>query len=209
MNSERRRVPKAYRHIFTPQADEIIRAEYRLSLHGRRPYAIKDRLGSKLGVPGWVTQRRATELGITRIKEPRWTDVEVELLAIHAWKNPDLIRRIFLKRGYTRSSNSIWLKIKRRLGGRRMNRPFYTANELSELLGVDRHAVGRWIAEGRLSSKRGGTNRVEKQGGDMYFIRPRDVRAFVAANPKDIDLRKVDQHWFIDLLTNSKAEAAA
>lgn len=201
----RRLVPKAYREAFTPEADEIIRVEYRRLLVGRRPYALKDRLAAKLSVPGWVTQRRATELGLTRVKEKRWSAEELELLSRHAHKNPDLVKRILAKHGFMRSRNAIWLIVKRRLGGVRANRPYYTANELSNLLGIDRHAVGRWISSGMLAAKRGNTDRTEAQGGDFYFVYPGAVRQFVARNPEAVDLRKVDQLWFIDLLVNDKA----
>lgn len=191
--------------VFTAEADEIIRAEYRKSLHGRRPYRLKDRLGDKLRVPGWVTQRRATELGLTRVKEKRWAEAEIELVSKHAYKNPELIRGLLAKSGFSRSRNAIWLLIKRRLGGVRANRPFYTANELANLLGIDRHAVLRWISSGMLQAKRGETERIETQGGDFHFIKPLDVRRFVAVNPEAVDLRKVDQLWFIDLLVNDQA----
>ena len=204
-NSQRRLVPKAYRHIFTLEADEIIRVEYRRMLIGRRPYSVKNRLGEKLRVPGWVTQRRATELGLTRIKEKRWTEEELELLAKHAYKHPDLVARILAKHGFSRSRNAIWIAVKRRLGGVRANRPYYTANELSNLLGIDRHAVSRWVFSGMLAAEHAGSERTEKQGGDIIFIRPAAVRKFVATNPEAIDLRKVDSLWFIDLLVNDKA----
>src|SRR5579864_1860137 len=97
-----RLVPKKYRHIFTPEADEIIRFEYRRMLEGRRPYAVKDRLSAKLGCPGWAAQRRATELGLTRIKEPRWSDEELELLARIVAKTsaPQRIRERLAKHGF-------------------------------------------------------------------------------------------------------------
>lgn len=205
--SEARLVPKKYRHVFTLQADEVIRAEYARMLHGRRPYAVKDFLGSKLGVPGWVTQRRAAELGLTRIKEPRWSDAELELLARHAHKSPQNIRRVFAKHGFVRSQNAVWLMLKRRLGGVRMNRPWFTATELSRFLGIDNHLVMRWISSGQLRSERAGTLRTELQGGDMHKIRNIDFRSFIATNPHAIDLRKVDQLWFIDLLTNYRANS--
>lgn len=202
-----RHVPKKYRHVFSPEADEVIRVEYRRLLAGRRPYAVKERLGTKLGVPGWVTQRRATELGLSRIKEPRWSDPELELLAKHAHKNPDRIREVFAKHGFKRSRNAIGLMIKRRLGGVRMNRPWYTANELATLLGIDRHAPLRWISSGQLRAERVEDFRTDEQGGYRWAIRRPGLRDFIRDHPEAIDLRKVDQLWFLDLLTNTDANA--
>lgn len=202
-----RLVPKKYRQAFTPQADEVIRAEYRRMLHGRRPYAVKDFLETKIGVPGWACQRRAAELGLTRIKEPRWTDEELELLAHIATRtvNRQRIREYLRKRGFVRSENAVWLMLKRRLGGVRMHRSWYTANQLAGLLGVDAHLVLSWIRSGRLPASKAGSERTQRQGGDMHVIRAHHLRAFVAANPHAIDLKKVDQLWFIDLLANDRA----
>jgi hypothetical protein len=203
--SEHRLVPKAYRAVFTSQADEFIRAEYRRMLQGRRPYSVKERLGSQLGVPGWVAQRRAAELGITRVKEPRWSEEELELLVKHAWKHPKNIAATFRRHGFQRSANAVWLMVKRRFGGPTAHRPWYTATQLASLLGIDSHLVLRWISSGQLKAERAGTERTERQGGDFHKIRSLDFRKFVAANPHVIDLRKVDALWFIDLLTNYQA----
>ena len=40
------------------------------------------------------------------------------------------------------------------------------------------------------------------------MIYPEDVRRFVVSNPIAFDLRKVDQLWFMDLLTNRNTEPA-
>ncbi len=79
---------------------------------------------------------------------------------------------------------------------------FYSANRLAEALGIDPHAVTRWINSGRLKATLRGTGRGERQNGDIYLIRERDVRRFVLEHPSDIDLRKVDQLWFRDIITN-------
>lgn len=205
--SERRLVPKAYRHVFTLQADEIIRAEYHRMLHGRRPYSVKKFLGAKLGVPGWVAMRRATELGVSRVKEPRWSDAELSLLTEHAWKNPNTITRIFKSHGFQRSVAAIHIMVTRRLGGRLANRTWYSGTQLATLLGIDRHLVLRWISSGLLSAKQEGAGRNASQSCDIHKIRNLDFRRFVATNPHVIDLRKVDQLWFIDLLTNYRVNA--
>lgn len=38
------------------------------------------------------------------------------------------------------------------------------------------------------------------QGGDIYFIRDKWVRDFILAYIAEIDIRKVDKYWFVDLL---------
>jgi hypothetical protein len=79
---------------------------------------------------------------------------------------------------------------------------FYCANGLAQALGIDSHAVSRWIRSGHLKAKLRGTARGEKQNGDIYVILEKDVRRFILEHPTEIDLRKVDQIWFLDLVTN-------
>jgi len=66
----------------------------------------------------------------------------------------------------------------------------YSANGLARALGTDNHTVARWIRAGHL------------KGPDIYLIHEKDVRRFILGHPTDIDLRKVDQLWFLDLITN-------
>jgi hypothetical protein len=58
-----------------------------------------------------------------------------------------------------------------------------------------------------LKAKFRGTARTEQQNGDIYLIREKDVRRFILERPTDIDLRKVDQLWFLDLITNGLVRA--
>jgi hypothetical protein len=37
----------------------------------------------------------------------------------------------------------------------------------------------------------------------MWWVRRRDVKAFVADNVAQIDFRKVDKVWLVDLLVNT------
>lgn len=79
---------------------------------------------------------------------------------------------------------------------------FYSGKGLADALGIDSHVVTRWIKAGHLRAEPRGTKRTEQQGGDSYRIREKDVRRFILEHPTEIDLRKVDQLWFLDLITN-------
>ena len=79
---------------------------------------------------------------------------------------------------------------------------FYSANSLASALGIDNHVVSRWIHSGHLKAQPRGAARGEAQHGDAYLIHEKDVRRFIIEHPTDIDLRKVDQLWFLDLITN-------
>jgi len=58
--------------------------------------------------------------------------------------------------------------------------------------------VTRWIKSGHLKARFRGTARTAQQNGDSYLIQERDVRRFILEHPTEIDLRKVDQLWFLD-----------
>ena len=107
--------------------------------------------------------------------------------------------------GFGRTATGIHPKLKRMRF--KHDHGFYSANGLAQALGIDSHAVARWIKRGHLKAQFRkaqfrGTARGDRQNGDIYLIRERDVRQFILEHPTDIDLRKVDQLWFLDLITN-------
>jgi transposase-like protein len=85
---------------------------------------------------------------------------------------------------------------------------FYSASSLAQALGINPHAVARWIRAGQLKASTRGNTRGDRQNGYIYLIRERDERRFVLEHPSDLDLRKVDQFWFLDMLTNGLARTA-
>ena len=85
---------------------------------------------------------------------------------------------------------------------------FHSAYSLAQALGIDPQAVTRWIKSGHLKAKSRGTARGKQQNGDIYLIQERDIRRFILEHPTDIDLRKVDQLWFLDVITNGLVRAA-
>ena len=101
---------------------------------------------------------------------------------------------------YTRTVTGIHLKLKRMRF--KCDPSFYSGKGLAQALGIDSHVVTRWIKSGHLRAQFRGTARGEPQGGDIYLIREKDVRRFILEHPTEIDLRKVDQLWFLDLITN-------
>jgi hypothetical protein len=53
-----------------------------------------------------------------------------------------------------------------------------------------------------------GTTSATQQNGDSYLIQEKDVRRFILQHPTEIDLRKVNQLWFLDVITNGLVRAA-
>lgn len=152
----------------------------------------------RLGLPKHAVLQRARNLGlVTNIKEPAWTERELKLLERWAWMTPMMIHRRFVRAGLKRSMAAIMIKRKRlRL---RARREWCNARELGESLGVDSHKVADWVkaklikAQVKTSSEREGV--IEE-----YIFMPRDIKRFIFAHSELIDLRKVDQPWFWDMI---------
>jgi hypothetical protein len=190
--------PEKRRHWAT--TEEIDRAITNCYQKNIAKGAVAD-LAKEIGRPRWWVSKRAAVLGLKtpRFKELPWKDKEKDLLREHAHRNPDRIVRIFKRRGFVRSTTAIVVMRKRmQLSAVDDNR--YTACLLAREFGVDAKTVLGWINKGWLKATRRGTGRVENQGGDMWWIKRRDIRSFVVENAAHIDLRKVDKVWFIDLL---------
>jgi hypothetical protein len=187
------------KYLFTDQIDQFIREIY-LSRPGAKTCPGVRLLAKKVGIPPWALKKRARELGLARTKETPWSEPELEILARYAWMSDERIRLKLKAAGYSRTVTGIHLKLRRMKF--KHDPGFYSANGLAQALGIDSHAVSRWIRSGHLKAKLRGTARGEKQNGDIYLIREKDVRRFILEHPTEIDIRKVDQLWFLDLVTN-------
>lgn len=164
-------------------------------------------LAALLRRPYWWVKKRASFLGVARPLTPggkklEWSGQELELLEKHATKNPEVIARIFRKNGYRRTSTAIVIKLKR-MAFDTVDIDLYCARSLGRAFGVDVKVVIRWIENGWLKARRRGTKRTAQQGGDMWWVKRKDVRNFVIENVAAVDIRKVDKDWFVDLLANA------
>ena len=193
------------KYVFTDQIDQIIREIYLDHRDVRKRPGIR-LLAKKVGMPHWALKKRARELGLARTKELPWSELELEILARYAWMSDERIRLKLKAAGYARTVTAVHLKLKRMHF--KHDGSFYSANGLAQALGIDSHAVTRWIKGGHLKAKFRGTARTEEQNGDIYLIHEKDIRRFILEHPTDIDLRKVDQLWFLDLITNGLVRAA-
>jgi len=199
------KVQSRRKYVFTDQIDQLIREIYLNHRDAKTRPGIRQ-LAKKVGMPHWALKKRARELGLARTKEMPWSEPELEVLARNAWMSDERIRLKLRAAGYARTVTGIHLKLKRMRF--KHDGSFYSANGLAQALGIDSHAVTRWIKSGHLKAKFRGTARTEQQNGDIYLIHEKDVRRFILEYPTDIDLRKVDQLWFLDLITNGLVRAA-
>jgi len=193
---------KKKKYVFTPEMDAEIREVYQKAVYmpGFHRTAPVKRMAQRFKIHRWTISKRAGELGVRTIikKEPDWSEDELKLLARQAHKHAGVIQRHLKKAGYHRSVQGIVLKRKRMhlLQGLE----FETARSLAGCLGIDEHAVIRYIRKGMLKAMRRGTKRTWRQGGDHYLIKPRNIRKFIIENVSLLDFRKIDKFWLVDLL---------
>jgi hypothetical protein len=163
-------------------------------------------LARRLNIPRWKVSRRARELGLmlTYKKEPDWSPKEIEILERGSCKGPEKIQRLLAKDGFRRSVTAIIVK-RKRLQLFRADTDYYSATSLAQALGIGVPIVIRWIEKGCLVASKKGTKRTPQQGGDSWLIHHKDVRKFVVEYVSEIDFRKVDKHWLVDLLANKLA----
>jgi len=169
--------------------DGLLRRMYDPTVRGR-----SQEIADRLRVPRWAVNRRAAALGLSRPKDRPWSAQEGAYLEA----NFHHVSAKTLARKLGRSPTAVKLKAKR-LGLRKYDEG-YTASSLAEALGVDPHWVLARIRSGKLRASHRHTERTLGQGGDSWLVTDEAVVKFLAVHPYDIDLRKVDSLWFMDLI---------
>lgn len=183
--------------VITPEIHERIKKVYQRDTGNGQVAA----LAKSIGFPRWKISRYAITQGwiAKQKKEPNWGPEEDAIVERYGHLALESIQRKLRKAGFSRSVSGIVnrrrkLRIPSNLSG-------YSACQLAECLGVDHHFVTRAIKQGRLKAKKRGTKRTEQQGGDSYFIKERRIRDYIKDNLHEIDIRKVDKYWLVDILT--------
>jgi hypothetical protein len=184
----------------TAAIDAVICEAYQRQRGGDRS-ALKA-ASRQLNWPHNAVVKRGAELGISRIKEFPWSEAEQQLLERFGHLAPSGIQRRLAAAGFLRSIAAIQVKLHR--GRIKQNLNGYSACGLADAFGVDVHKVLNWIRRGLLGAVRRGTARTGVQGGDIWWISRRQVKAFVLRAPEEIDLARVEKIWFLDLLTGGK-----
>ena len=170
-------------------SDALLRRTYDPTVAGR-----SQMLADRLRVPRWAVNRRAAALGLSRPKERPWSPDEEACLE----SNFHHVSVKALARRFRRSATAVRLKAKR-LGLRKYDE-CYTACSLAQAFGVDPHWVLARIRSGKLRATHRQTERRPEQGGDSWLITDEAIIDLIRDHPYDIDLRKVDNVWFIDLI---------
>ncbi len=152
--------------------------------------------------PRWYVKRKALEMGLARCtRMPNWSEKEIEYLHKEYPRKGFVAIQNALKRrngGILRSVTAILLKRKREHLNKRSDG--FTLRMVETLLGADHHKIESWVVRGWLKDGRKGTDRTPAQGGDMHHFEARDLRDFVVHHYEEIDLRRVEKFYFIQLV---------
>ena len=182
------------KYTWRPEYDAHLKAHYFGGLNRR--FQVLNRMVRLTGLPRWYIKRQAARLGLTLKMDRRpWTQAELGLVE-------HLVGRLSaatIAKRLRRPESSVVNKIKR-LGTSRRVREGYTMRDLEQCLGEDHHKISVWIANGWLRDRLQGTNRHGGNGNDIHRIREKDVLHFIKNHPQEINLGKVDQVWFLDLV---------
>lgn len=155
-------------------------------------------LAEQIGWPYWAVQAEGRRLGVTRIKESNWSAEELLILERNSHWTPSTIRKRLKERGYYRSLNAI--EVKRNRLNLFNSSGYMSPHDLARhCFGVSPDVVKRWVNKGWLRAM----ERKDVERDDTcHWIKPEWVYEFVVKHPLAFDIKKVDQLWFIDLLTS-------
>jgi Zn-finger nucleic acid-binding protein len=182
------------KYIWQPQHEAYMRAHYHGGLHqsGR---VIKE-LARQTGFPRWYVKRQAQRLGLTMHPDRRlWNQQELDTLDKLLGK----VSAATIAKRLKRTETSVVMKIKA-LGHSRRVTESYTVRDLELCLGEDHHKIQKWIANGWLRDGFKGAHLHNGNGHDIHRFREIDILNFIKARPQEVNLGKVDQTWFLDLV---------
>lgn len=182
------------KYIWRPEFDAFLKSQYYGGLNRR--FQVLNRMIRMTGMPRWYIKRQAARLGLTMKTDRKpWTQAELTLLERFVGR----LSAATIAKRLRRPESSVVNKLKR-LGTSRRVREGYTMRDLEQCLGEDHHKISAWIANGWLQDRLQGTRRHGGNGSDIHRILERDILRFIKAHPQELNLGKVDQTWFLDLV---------
>jgi hypothetical protein len=191
--AERRRRAKL-KYRWSPELDALLKAQYYGGLNRR--FQVLNRMVHMTGVPRWYIKRQAARLGLTmKMDRKPWAPAELNLLE-------KLVGRVSagtIAKRLHRPESSVVNKLQR-LGNSRRVREGYTMRDLEQCLGEDHRKISVWMANGWLRDRLQGTGRHGGNGNDIHRVQEKDILHFLKNHPQEINLGKVDQMWFLDLV---------
>lgn len=189
-----RRRQARLKYTWRPEYDAYLKAYYYGGL--TRRFRVLSQMVRMTGLPRWYIKRQAARLGLSMHMDRRsWTAAELRLLEGMV----GMVSTATIAKRLQRPESSVVNKLKR-MGTSRRVRDGYTMRDLEQCLGEDHHKISRWVANGWLQDRLQGTRRHGRNGNDIHRIREQDILNFIKSHPQEINLGKVDQVWFLDLV---------
>ena len=179
--------------------DAAIREGY---LRATEKGAIKA-LAARIDRPAWWVQKRAAQLGVTRTNGTRvdaWSSEEIAIVDQWAVASMQTIVRKLSEAGFNRTHAAVAIIMKRRQIDR-TDPDVWSATQLAPLFGRDPKTIADWVERRGLRAKR---TTWGPQG--KLLIHRRDLRRWIATNQHLIDLRRVDQPWFWEVVFGAAAK---
>jgi hypothetical protein len=197
---------KKTKYIFNERMDECIKRAYTERLD-KRSSAIPGlkQLATDWNIPHYALKRRADALNLTHTKSPKWKEEELAIITKFAWMPTCTIVKKLQNQGFKRSANAVKLKLQRQEISRIPETDQYTARGVAECFGIDNHTVISWIDKGWLKAD---LLRVDNKKQRFFTITEKQIKEFIFNHPMAFSLRKVDQLWFMDLITEGKSFTA-
>ena len=181
-------------YTWRPEYDAYLKAQYFGGLNRR--FQVLNRMMRLTGLPRWYIKHQAARLGLTmHIDRKIWTRHELDVLDDMAGR----VSAVTIAKRLHRPVSSVVNKCKHMRISRRV-RNGYTMRDLELCLGEDHHKIAGWIKNGWLQDRLQGTRRHDGNGRDVHRIREKDILDFLRKHPQEINLGKVDQTWFLDLV---------
>lgn len=197
-------------HELTPAIETELRKVYSLPFKNKKRQevgipSIAD-AARDLKVPAHTLKKFARELGLTRTKDLPWSEEEIKILDEQGYKSTAGLARIFRQKGFKRTEVAIQLMRARRRSHKAS--PFFSLSAIARLFGVDGHLVTDWVEKGWLKAEYKETrkNKGDDHRGDTRVADKDSIYRFVVAHPESFDLRRVDQLWFLHMITRGDVE---
>src|SRR5882762_8413317 len=189
------------KYVWRKEYDAYLKAHYFGGLNRR--FQVLNQMIRLTGMPRWYIKRQAARLGLTLHMDRRpWTASEMNLLE----KLVGHVSSATIAKRLHRPESSVVNKLKR-IGTSRRVRNGYTMCDLELCFGEDHNKINQWIKNGWLQDRLQGTRRHDGNGNDIHRIREKDILTFIRNHPQEINLGKVDQMWFLDLVLLRGREA--
>lgn len=151
-----------------------------------------------LKVPVGTIRKWSQQLGVARQRDPRWTEEEI------AYLEKNLLKMSFEEIAWKLGRTVTAVRTKaNRLSLYRMDVNGYTLKDLMLGLGIrDHNKVDKWIERGWIKGKKLPTS--DHAAHQPWCFSPAQIREFVLAHPEEIDLRRVEKIWFIDIIAGPR-----